>query len=191
MRKARTLTLAAVTFGLVGCGGISYRTDYNPNANFSGLRTYRWVEKVPAENKDPQIYNAIVEGRVKTAVDRALQAKGYREVTSNPDFDVAWHASIEQKQSLRTVGTDYGWGYGWYGPGWGGMGMTSSTTYVDEWDEGTVVVGVFDPQTNDMIWWGSAQAELDQKRSPEEAQERADKAAVKLFEDFPPGSKGS
>jgi len=43
-----------------------------------------------------------------------------------------------------------------------------------------------------LIWWGSAQAELDEgNRPPEKAQADADKAAVKLFETFPPGSQGS
>jgi len=185
----KAIAFGAVALSLVGCSGTTYKSDYDPSANFAALRTYRWVEKVPAEAKNPKVYNSIIEGRVKTAVNRALQAKGFQEVTSDPDFDIAWHASVEQKQSLQTVGNNYGWGYGWYGPGWGGMGTTSSTTYVNEWDEGTFVVGMFDPQTNDMFWWGSAQGELDEgNRSPEKAQADADKAAAKLFEKFPPGS---
>ncbi len=191
-RGARALAFGTLALGLVGCGGFTYRSDYDPSTDFSALKTYRWVEKVPPEAKDPKVYNSIVEGRVKTAVNRALQAKGYQEVTSNPDFDIAWHATVEQKQSLQTVGNNYGWGYGWYGPGWGGMGMTTTTTYVEEWDEGTFFVGIFDPSTNNLIWWGSAQGELDESdRPPDKAQADADKAAVKLFETFPPGSKQS
>jgi len=192
MRGMKAIAFGTVALSLVGCSGTTYQSDYDPGANFAALKTYRWVEKVPAEARDPKVYNSIIEGRVKTAVNRALQAKGFQEVTSDPDFDIAWHASVEQKQSLQTVGNNYGWGYGWYGPGWGGMGMTTSTTYVNEWDEGTFVVGIFDPQTNDMIWWGSAQGELHEgNRSPEKAQADADKAAVKLFGTFPPGSQGS
>jgi len=37
-------------------------------------------------NDDPRVFNAIVAGRVKNAVNKALQAKGYKEVTSRtPD----------------------------------------------------------------------------------------------------------
>ena len=193
MRGVKAITIGALALGLAGCSGTTYQSDYDPSANLAALKTYRWVEKTPPEAKNPKVYNSIIEGRVKTAVNRALQAKGFQEVTSDPDFDIAWHASVEQKQSLRTVGNNYGWGSGWYGPGWGGgMGMTTSTTYVNEWDEGTFVVGIFDPATDALIWWGSAQGELDEgNRPPEKAQADADKAAVKLFEDFPPGSKGS
>lgn len=191
MRGMKAFAFGAFALSLLGCSGDTYRTDFDPGANFSAMRTYRWVEKVPADAKDPKVYNSIIEGRVKTAVNRALQAKGFQEVTSDPDFDIAWHASVEQKQSLQTVGNNYGWGYGWYGPGWGG-GMSTSTTYVNEWDEGTFVIGAFDPQTDSLIWWGSIQGELDEgNRPPEKAQADADKAAVKLFANFPPGSEGS
>ena len=190
MRVAKTLAFGAFALGLAGCGGDKYLSDYDPSVDFEPLRTYQWVEKVPPDAKDPKIYNAIIEGRVKTAVNRALGAKGYQEVDSNPDFQIAWHASIEQKQSLQTVGNNYGWGYGWYGPGWGGMGMTTSTTYVNEWEEGTFVVGLFKPDSGDMIWWGSIQGELDEGTKPaDKAQADADKAAVKLFEKFPPGQE--
>ncbi len=186
MRGVKAFAFGAVALSLAGCGGTTYQSDYDPAADFASLRTYQWVEKVPAEARNPKVYNAIIEGRVKTAVNRALQGKGFQEVNSNPDFHIAWHASVEQKQSMQTVGTNYGWGYGWYGPGYGGMGTTTSTTYVNEWDEGTFVVGIFNPATDDMIWWGSAQGELDEgNRPPEKAQEDADKAAIKLFETFP------
>ncbi len=193
MRRVQRLACAALALTLAGCGGVTVQSDYDPRADFASLKTYQWTEKVPAEQKDPRVYNAIIENRVKTAVNNALGAKGYQEVTSGtPDFYLTWHGTIDQKQSLQTVGNNYGWGTGWYGAGWGGwgggMGMTTTTTYVDQWEEGTVVVGVFDPTTDELIWWGSAQAELDEKKSPQKAQEDADKAAVKLLETFPPGA---
>ncbi len=191
MRGTSVLMGGVLALTLAGCGGVTVQSDYDPRADFASLKTYQWTEKVPAEQKDPRVYNAIIENRVKTAVNNALGAKGYQEVTSGtPDFYLTWHGTIDQKQSLQTVGNNYGWGTGWYGAGWGGwgMGMTTTTTYVNEWEEGTVVVGFFDPKTNEMIWWGSAQAELDEKKSPQKAQEDADKAAVKLLETFPPGA---
>jgi len=191
MRGTSVLMGGVLAFTLAACGGVTVQSDYDPRVDFASLKTYQWTEKVPAEQKDPRIYNAIIENRVKTAVNNALAAKGYQQITSGtPDFGIAWHGTIDQKQSLQTVGNNYGWGTGWYGAGWGGygMGMTTSTTYVDTWEEGTVVVGIFDPKTNEMIWWGSAQAELNEKKSPEKAQEDANKAAVKLLGTFPPGA---
>ncbi len=191
MRGTSVLMGGVLALTLAGCGGVTVQSDYDPRVDFASLKSYQWTEKLSTEKKDPRVYNAIIENRVKTAVNNALGAKGFQEITSGtPDFQVAWHGTIDQKQSLQTVGNNYGWGTGWYGAGWGGygMGMTTSTTYVDTWEEGTVVVGIFDPKTNEMIWWGSAQAELNEKKSPEKGQEDANKAAVKLLETFPPGA---
>ncbi|MEE8561442.1 MAG: DUF4136 domain-containing protein, partial [Gemmatimonadota bacterium] len=63
------------------------------------------------------------------------------------------------------------------------------TTYVNEWDEGTLIVGIVDPQSNELIWWGSANGELSKtKRPPDEAQRKANEVAAKILEGFPPGA---
>ena len=127
------------------------------------------------------VFNAIVAGRVKNAVNKALQAKGYKEVTSGtPDFLVSWHGAIEGKMSYSTIHNNYGYGWGWYGRGYGGMGMGTSATYVNEWDEGTLIVGIVDPQNNELIWWGSANGELSKTKRPADEAQR--KAAVPLAE---------
>ena len=137
-----------------GCGGASFTSDYDPGANFSSLQTFQWAERPPQENDDPRLYNAITENRVKNAINYALTAKGYREVEDNsPDFWVAWYGAIEGKMSMTTTNTGYG---GWYGYGWyGGMSMGSSTTRVNEWDEGTLVVDIIDNANRELIWRGS------------------------------------
>ena len=62
--------------------------------------------------------------------------------------------------------------------------------WVNEWDEGTLIIGIVDPQSNELIWWGSANGELSKtKRPPDEAQRKADEVAAKILKGFPPGSE--
>jgi hypothetical protein len=48
------------------------------------------------------ISSGLVMGRIKTAVNTVLEAKGLREVSSSPDVYVAGHAAIEGKMSYET-----------------------------------------------------------------------------------------
>ena len=47
---------------------------------------------------------------------------------------------------------------------------------------------MFDNDTKNMVWTGTATTDLDQNRKPQERQELVDEAVGKLLADFPPGS---
>jgi hypothetical protein len=187
MTNSRTSRLASFTasalalVALGGCGGgIDVQSDYDPGADFDRFSTYTWAVRTNAGNDDPRVYNAITRQRVKTAVNRALQAKGYTEEATDGDFLVAWHGAIEGRMSYQTINSHYGYGWGWYG----GVGV--SNTYVNEWDEGTLLVDIVDARTNELVWRGTATGTIDQNRTPEQAQADLDDAARKLLASFPP-----
>lgn len=189
--KITTIALAALALPLAGCASTpTVQSDYDPNFNFSELTTYAWAVRTQ-EGKDPAVYNNIVESRVKVAVNDALKAKGFQETSSNPTFLVAWHGAINKEQSVQTVGTSYGYGWGWYG-GWGGPGMSTSTTYVNTWNEGTLIIDIVDAKANKMVWRGSAQGELDEHdNDPQKMQEGLNDAVNKMMANFPPSSGSS
>jgi hypothetical protein len=190
MKCTSLVALGALTLSLAGCATTQVQSDYDPNFNFSQLSTYSWAERT-SEGKDPAVYNNIVESRVKVAVNQALKAKGFSEVASNPSFLVAWHGAINQEHSINTVGTEYGYGWGWYG-GWGGPGMMTSTTYVSTWNEGTLIIDIVDAKANKMVWRGSAQSELDEHQNdPQKMQEALNEAVDKMMATFPPSSGSS
>ena len=169
---------------LAGCGGLNVQTDYDPAADFSGFETYAWAERTEEGKQDARVYNDITASRVKLAVNRALQAKGFREATSGqPDFVVAWHGAIDEKVSVNTVNSYYGYGYGWYGGGYVG-----SQTYVNTWNEGTLVIDIVDVGANQLVWRGMGSDTVGGERSPEEAQRGLDQATAKILADFPPGA---
>ena len=79
-------------------------------------------------------------------------------------------------------------GYGWRGWGGAGMGMggTAHTT-TTEYTVGTLVVDIFDAKTRQLLFRGTAQDEISDK--PEKNVKKVQKAADKMFKNFPPGSK--
>lgn len=183
IRSLVTLGITAAT--IAGCGaGVQYNSDYDPTADFSDIRTYQWAQRTPTGDDDPRVYNDITMRKVRFAVDQALQAKGMQMVNANPDVLVAWHGAINGKMSLQTVSSHYGYGYGWYG--YGGMGMGASTTYVNEWDEGTLLVDIIEGGKRELIWRGSAQAELKKRQDPQEGQEFLNDVVARMLADFPP-----
>jgi len=193
MRSQTLGWCAASAVFLSGCGGgLQIDTDYNPQADFSAIQTYAWAQRTPSGQDDPRVYNAIVQGRITSAIDGALQAKGLRLVTSSPDAWVAWHGAIEGKMSYETISNNYGYGWGAYGYGRGrstlAMGTTSSRTTAREWDEGTLLIDILDRAGEELVWRSVGQAKLSQSaRTPAEAQARADEVAAEMLAGFPPG----
>lgn len=171
---------AAVTISLAGCSGMTIRSDYNPGADFSKYSTYAWL---PAPTTgDPRVDNALVEGRIKAAVDQELAAKGYRQVAADQaTFWVGYHLSVEGRMDVNTVNSyyGYGWGRGYYRPGY-------TDTQVTYYDQGTLLIDVVDAQAKELAWRGSAEAEVRREMSPEDRTARINSAVAKILERFPP-----
>lgn len=167
------LTVALLAGALVGCSSVQVSHDYDTNRDFSKLKTYAWVPRPAA--RDPETLD---EQRIHTAVDAALQAKGYVLTESTPDFRTAFHVATKQKIDVK----DWGYGGGPYDRRWG-----RSNVEVTEYEEGTLVIDVVDPKTNNMMWRGTARARLNRKPPPPAERARRIAAAVdKILATFPP-----
>jgi hypothetical protein len=179
---------AAVTGAVtVACGGMQVRTDFDPAADFSRYETFFVLEEA-GDNSAPGFWDA----RIKTAIARTLTAKGWRQVDSPEEADVAvgYQLTTEQRSSLQTVSTGWGgYGYGWgdwYGPPMGGM--ATSTTTERRYEVGTLIVAMFDVAQKQMVYSSSASGEIDERqRAPEQAQADANKVLDEMLKDFPPG----
>ena len=127
------------------------KTDYDRGATFSQYKTYSW-EKV-------QTQDSLWVDRIKAAVGAALAAKGLTAVESGGDIAIV---AIETTQNQQTLNTCYdGFGGGWRWRGVGGFG--DSTTTVDNYKVGTLVVDLFDAHTKTLIWRGSSSDTLSDK----------------------------
>jgi hypothetical protein len=168
--NSRIMTTATLMFVLASASvAEQVKTDYDRSANFGQYKTYSWQQ---VSTRDP-----LMVDRIKSAVNGALAAKGWREVPSGGDAALV---AIETTRKQQTLDTFYnGFGGGWR---WGGFG--TATTTVDTYNVGTLVVDVFDARNKNMIWRGSASDTLSSK-SDKNIKE-LDKGVNKMFNHFPP-----
>jgi hypothetical protein len=149
------------------------KTDYDRSADFTQYKTYSW-EKV--QTQDP-----LWVSRIKEAVNSALAAKGWTEAPSGGSVSIV---AIEMTRTQQTLDTFYNsFGGGWR---WGG-GFGDSTTTVDNYKVGTLVVDLFDTNTKTLIWRGSSSDTLSDKS--DKNIKNLDKAVQKMFNHFPPEEK--
>jgi Domain of unknown function (DUF4136) len=149
------------------------KTDYDRSANFNSYKTYSW-ERV--QTTDP-----LWVDRIKEAVDSQLAAKGWTRVDSGGEVSII---AIEMTRNQRTLNTFYdGFGRGWR---WGG-GFGNATTTVDTYKVGTLVVDLFDANTQKLIWRGSSSDTLSDKS--DKNIKTLDKDVQKMFDHFPPEGK--
>jgi hypothetical protein len=149
------------------------KTDYDRSTDFSQYKTYSW-EKVQTKDQ-------LWVDRIKQAVNSALAAKGWTQVPSGGNVAIV---AIEMTKNQQTLNTFYdGFGGGWR---WGG-GFGDSTTTVDNYKVGTLVVDLFDANSKKLIWRGSSSDTLSNK-SDKNIKE-VDKGVQKMFDHFPPDEK--
>jgi hypothetical protein len=158
--------------------------DYDKNYDFSSMETFAWSEtsETSLEMADPMLHSRIVNG-----IEYYLSDAGLREVKENPDVYVTYHTSSKEEMSLNTTSFGYGYpggmawgGYGgYYGGFYGGAGMGSSSTNVYTYEIGTLVVDVWDAETEQLVWRGTA-AGITIVENPQKMQKKVDKALRKI-----------
>ncbi len=143
------------------------------------------VSGLPDDPSEDQLIN----NEIKRAVDEQLTQKGLIKVHKNADLQVSYHAAIRQEQSLYLAGRGWGemgldgWGNG--AESWNGS-MQAQTSSVPI---GTIVVDLYDPTLDDLIWRGDATKTIDLKKDPDKNYKNLQKAMAKLFKNYPPQPK--
>jgi hypothetical protein len=180
--------LAVCVIGLGACSSMKIQSDWDPEVNLAGAQTWSWADVSQKETGNPVIDNDdIFAGRVRSAVERELAAKGLRKLSmdadSYGDIQLAFFLTVDDKMSVTTMNNHYGYGRG-YGYGYGGYG--GSQTVVDQYQQGTLVLDISQEDGTRLVWRGSASARLSEKTTPEKSQKRINEAVSKILERFPP-----
>src|SRR3954447_21641252 len=176
MKILRFITVYAAVSLVAAVAGFAQhvQTDFDHQANFAQYKTFFWQEIKPGA--------PLWDSRIKSAVDAQLDAKGLTQVADRGDIAIV---AIKTSQTQRTLQTFYdGFGGGWRWRGFGGFG--ESTTTEQDYQEGTLVIDLYDGKTKQLIWRGSTESVLSDKA--EKNEKTLDKGVAKMFKDFPPGS---
>ena len=142
-----------------GCSSTDITYDYDPSANFEALQTYAWSPGEVAGD-----VSSFTIDRVKNITNQAMQVKGYRE-SPNPDFLISLHGG------LTAVHTS----------GWGWSGLESS-----RFEEGALILHIYDAGTRRIIWSGAASGEAGPQLAPEEEARELTEVINTLLAGFPP-----
>jgi hypothetical protein len=175
MRSLQRISLMtamlAVVFFSVPSWARQVETDYDHSVNFSQYHTYSWGH---VHSTDP-----FFEDRIREAVDRELQSKGWRlEAT---DGDVMLTAVLIAKNQPEYTTFYDGLGERW---GWHGWGTGMATTTIEKIPVGTLIVDIYDCSSEHLIWRGVAHDQLSE--NPDKDTKKLDKAVAKMFAKFPP-----
>lgn len=171
LQKAVFVLVACVFFTANASFAQQVKTDYDRNADFAQYKTYSW-EKV-------QTPNPLLVDRIKAAVNAALAAKGWTAVESGGDISIVAIAMTRDQQTLNTFYDGFGGGWRWRG--FGGFG--ESTTTVDTYKVGTLVVDLFDAKTKNLVWRGVCSDTLSDKS--DKNIKNLNKGVQKMFQHFP------
>lgn len=162
----------AVTVLAICLGGLAVAhaqdqiaSDYAPNTNFGQYKTYSW-QKISAPD-------SVWETTIKGAVDSQLAAKGWTRVDKGGDAALCAISTTGEAGEMEHF-------YGGMGPGWRWRGWSEPVSY----NEGTLVIDIFDAKTQALVWRGFASdtaSKKDQKNA-----KKLDKVIAKLFKNFPP-----
>jgi hypothetical protein len=179
MQRIATLICASLVLGMLASAqSVTY--DYDKTADFSKVKTYAWVRGINVD------FDGLTNKRIINAVDVQLASKGLTKVepSENPDVLIAYYALFNKNLLVNWFAS--GWG-----EGFGGFGIdqfrSGSARAEEEWI-GTVVVDMKHAKNKSVIWRGIARKEVDVKASPEKQDKTINKAAEKLFKNYPPRS---
>jgi len=170
-----TTFVSAAALALVGTVTLaqSVTYDFDKSANFSRFRTYAWV-------RGTVLSDELNHNRVVNAVNAQLAAKGLTrvETAARPDLLVAYHASFDR--DLQITGFSSGFGPYRFGPGRTGVARTEQIL------TGTLAVDIVNASTSAIVWRAMVSKEIDVKADPAKRERNINRAAARLFSNYPP-----
>src|SRR5262249_28423057 len=123
--------------------------NYDRSANFNAYRTYQWVDLQAGRAS-----NQLLDQNIKRAIDEQLVGKKLQRVGSGGDLQIAYQVGLDREKQYDAFRM---------GPLWNGMAQVNSSTI----EIGKLVVDLFDPARNQLVWRGDAAKTLDIKKTPD------------------------
>lgn len=158
---------------------IAVEANYDSDLDFSKYSKWTWVPSIGATGTeildDPEFRDV-----VGTAVQKEMYARGYVKDDQNPDLILNAIVTIE-KIDKTYIEENF---QGTYKPDYyadlpdGGAGKSS-------WDEGTMMIFIYDAAKGQVIWHGTAQTEVYKKAVDGMWQKRVPEIVAQLLASLP------
>jgi len=168
MRTTVTLLLSALMLTASLAIADQVRTDHDRSAGFYRYRTFMWAN-------EPQTPSSFMNEQIMNAISLELQARGMCLVPDHADLAVSVSTApiCNKKSEFFYAGLPGGWSWSYY---WTPL---PSTTVVEPFELDTLVVYLFETETNRPVWWGTA-------TEAEKSIDHLNRDVERMFEYFPP-----
>ena len=165
--------LLSLDAGLARAGG-DKGSKFDPEANFSGLKTYDWmVETRHRPEGSPLALGGSADTLVRNAIDDQLRAQGFVPATEGePDFLVTYDGALEPVTDFEGYRRELTAGVSWVMEG-------SINSYL----RGTLVISIHLEDLEHAAWsaWTTETV-----KDPKSAEKQIRKVVRKLLRGFPP-----
>ena len=155
--------------------------DYDPE--YSGtIETFAWDA---AAGEGIKQESELLHDHIVATIERTLEAGGFRKVDGDPDVYVNYQTSLQDVVKLSTDNFGYfvptSWYWGPYGVAVSGTssGKAQMRTSVKSYESGTLVVDVWDAESKQLIWRGTAPG-IAVSWNPKKIEKHLDKALRKI-----------
>lgn len=153
-KSALRVGICLVLLGMLAACATTWpvRTDYDKQADFSRYRTFAWVSDNPQlvpVGGNPEI-SPLSRQRIVTAIETALESKGYTKAADrkDADFAVAFTVGTRDRIDIDSYPAMYRGGWYWRHSFWYYEVRTWS------YQEGMLAIDIFDQATHQPVWHG-------------------------------------
>jgi len=182
----RPVLVTLLGLALAGCAsGPRLYANQNPQADFASYATYSYVAQLGTD--EPGGPTTLLTQYLRSAVDREMQARGYRYVNVSGDLQVNFYVETQEKlRSRQTASPSVGVGYGYYGYRGGVYGTWGaySETEVTQYTEGTLNIDLVDARRQELVWEGVAIGRVTEE-ARQNVQAAVDAVVPQVFEQYP------
>lgn len=180
----KTIVLFSLALLLVACTSDEPKVqyDFDKDADFSKLRTYKWVPM-----QGTPIIEQRLDQQIRDATDAELKKKGLaRTDADSADLYIGYQAAIDRETQFASYKTDWG-----YSPSWSGGSRFATVGGVTTVQASTIYTGqlaldMYDSKNHYLVWRGVASKTIDTKAGPDKQKKNLAKAIARLFKNYPP-----
>ncbi|HSG64898.1 MAG TPA: DUF4136 domain-containing protein [Gammaproteobacteria bacterium] len=180
-----TTALATLATLLAACAtGPRIYSSVNPQTDLTSYASYSYAPTLGTDTAGQP--TSLLTQYLRAAVDREMQARGYRYVPVGGELLVNFYVETTEKIQSRTTGPRVGVGLGYYGyrgimyRGWYGYPETEISQYT----EGTLNIDVADAAQRQLVWEGVAIGRITEERR-RNVEATVNEVVPMVFAEFP------
>jgi hypothetical protein len=148
--------------------------DFDRTVDFGAIESFAYFETLDTsliEDMPP------MHEMIKLIIIRDFKRAGLKPVgeDDNPDVFVTYHSDSDEAMRMNVTMYSYSYSAGWFwSPLWGsGMDISS-------YSRGTLIIDVWNPKTETLIWRGTVLGVVPENPSPKKAQKTIESALKKI-----------